>query len=407
MNTNIVLSLDLRKPKKDLTCPVLLRVVHLGQTAGIRTGIYVQEKDWDFEERKVKSSYRGTESVSRLNNRLHKLKTAAMDYVIKLDEQKRLNALTVKELKDILEKKPQKHSFYSYTEELIKEMKEAHHIGNSKVYEGTLGAVKRFMEEKELSFLNITPVWLKKFENHFLKKPGNTVNGLAVYMRTIRAIYNQAIKARLVDKELYPFSEYTIQKERTKKRAIPAEFLRRIQMIYIPVGHRLFNARNYFLTSYMLRGMNFTDIALLKVGNIQDGRILYDRAKTGASFNVKIPEDLKPILEHYTKGKTADQYVFPIVIHTEQEKIHNSISWARKRFNKRLKELAKECSIETNLTSYVARHSFATRAKNLGIPIANIAEMLGHSETRTTEIYLDSLPSDMLDEMHEKVLRSS
>lgn len=80
----------------------------------------------------------------------------------------------------------------------------------------------------------------------------------------------------------------------------------------------------------MLRGMNFTDLALLKVGNIQYGRVLYDRAKTGASFNVKIPEDLKPILEYYTKGKTANQYVFPIVIHEEPEKIHNSISWARK-----------------------------------------------------------------------------
>jgi site-specific recombinase XerD len=405
MNTNIVLSLDTRKPKKDSTCPVLLRIVHLGQTAGIRTGIYVQEKDWDFEERKIKSSYRGTESVSRLNNRLQKLRNEAMDYVIKLDEQKRLNALTVTELKDILEKKPQKHSFYSYTKELIKTMKEAHHIGNSKVYEGTLTAIKKFMEQKELAFISITPHWLKKFENHFLKKPGNTVNGLAVYMRTIRAIFNQAIKARLVDKDLYPFTEYTIQKERTKKRAIPVEYLRRIQMIAIPEGHRLFNARTYFLASYMLRGMNFTDLALLKVGDIQDGRIIYDRAKTGATFNVKVPEDLRPILEYYIKGKTADQYIFPVVIHNEPEKIHNGISWARKRFNKRLKELAKECSIQTNLTSYVARHSFATRAKNLGIPIANIAEMLGHSETRTTEIYLDSLPSDMLDEMHERIIK--
>lgn len=405
MNTTVVLSLDSRKPKKDLTCPIILRVTHNRLTATVRTGVYVQPKDWDSKERKVKASYRGTESVARLNNRLQKKKSEATDYIFKLDEQKKLNALTVTELKNLIERKPEHHSLFSFAELLIAEMKELGRIGNATTYATTLKALRKFMDGKDLPFIQVTPEWLRRFEHAFMKKPGNTFNGLAVYMRTTRAIYNKAIKAKLVDRELYPFAEYSIKHERTRKRAIPIEYIIRIEELEIKPGSRLFNARNYFLTSFYLRGINFTDMALLKLKNIVDGRIFYKRAKTGMPFDIKIPVEMQAILNLYTPGKGPEDYIFPIVKRDTPEGIYDNILWARKRFNKRLKEIARLAKIDAHLTSYVPRHSFATRAKNLGFPIANISQAMGHTDIRTTQIYLDSLPSDELDEMHEKVIK--
>ena len=405
MNTSVLLSLDVRTPKKDSTCPVLIRIVHYRKVTGIRTGIYVTEKDWDFEQRKIKPAYKGSDSVSRLNNKLQKRKAEITDYIHKLNEQKKLAGLSVNDLKRLVEKKPHHDFLYAYANQLVEDMKKAQRIGNARSYETTVKALRKFTKQKDIPFMQVTPEWLKRFEMHYLGKPGNSFNGLAVYMRTLRAIFNQAIKAKLVDKELYPFGEYAIQREKTRKRALPIEYLRRIEMIAIPPGHRLFNARNYFLVSFMLRGLSFVDLAHLKVKNLADARIRYDRQKTGAQFDIKIPADLQAILDYYMAGKTEDDYIFPIIRETEPEKVYNNIVWARKRFNKRLKELAKECSIQTNLTSYVSRHTFATRAKNLGIPIASISELLGHGDVKTTQVYLDSLPSDALDEMHERIIK--
>jgi site-specific recombinase XerD len=92
-------------------------------------------------------------------------------------------------------------------------------------------------------------------------------------------------------------------------------------------------------------------------------------------------------------------------IRTEVAGIYKDIEWSRKRYSKKLKLLAALCGIEENLTSYISRHSFATKAKNLGVPIATISDMLGHKNVKTTEVYLDTLPSDILDEFHELIIK--
>ena len=151
--------------------------------------------------------------------------------------------------------------------------------------------------------------------------------------------------------------------------------------------------------------MSFADLAHLKVGDIIDGRVNYQRRKTDKPYSIKIIEEVQQILNLYIKDNPKEAFIFPIIDRTTPQEQYKDIEWARKRFNKKLKDIAELCSIDENLTSYVSRHSFATRAKNLGIPIANISDMLGHGDIKTTEIYLDSLPTDLLDEDHEKVVR--
>jgi integrase len=154
----------------------------------------------------------------------------------------------------------------------------------------------------------------------------------------------------------------------------------------------------------MMYGMNFTDMAYLLKTDIQNGRVLYRRKKTGKLYDIKITDALEKILSYYKNRSSDSEYVFPILKRDTPLTQSKDIQWARKRYNKRLKDLAKLCGIEKNLTSYVSRHSFATQAMLQEVPVKAISTMLGHSSVKTTESYLQSLPSNILDEYNAKIL---
>lgn len=403
MKTSIVLSLDTRRPKADGTYPIVLRISHFGKVSQLVLGVYLKKTDWNNQERCIKASYKGTESVTRLNNRLQKKKAEALDTISKLDEQKTLTNYSVVQLKQLIERKPQQGSFFEYAEKVITDLKEANRIGTAETHETALRALKRFINGRDLKFYEINLDFLNRFEIQHLKK-GKSYNGLSVYLRSIRSLFNQAIKAKIVDQELYPFKSYEIKSVKTRKRAISLEAIERIEALQYQPGHPLFNTRNYFLVSFYCRGMTFADLAHLKRSNIIDGRIYYQRMKTDKPYNVKILPQIQLILNHYVINKEPEDYLFPIIRRDTADHQYQSLKWARKRYNKKLELLAKECNIQEHLTSYVSRHSFATRAKNLGIATASISDMLGHGDIKTTQVYLDSLPNDMLDNLHEQVI---
>lgn len=151
----------------------------------------------------------------------------------------------------------------------------------------------------------------------------------------------------------------------------------------------------------MMYGMNFTDMAYLRKEDIQHGRIQYRRKKTGKIYDIKISDSLKALFAHYT---TNTEYVFPIIKRDTPVEQAKEIQWARKRYNAKLKLIARQCELRENLTSYVSRHSFATQAMLKQVPLNAISAMLGHSSLKTTEIYLQSLPSNILDEYNDIVL---
>lgn len=400
MNTNIVVSLDTRRIKKDGTYPIVLRLGHNRTTIPIPIGVGVKEKDWDDKSRIVKKSYTGVETVSRLNNLIQKKRSEAMDIVMKLHENGELDRLTVAQLKDKIHKPTDNQSFFQFTQQLIDELKKANRFGTAKSYSEVLHVLNEFNRQRDLSFKGVSYEFLNKLETAHVAK-GNSLNGLAVYLRTIRSIYNKAIKSGLVEREHYPFETYKIRTVPTEKRALDWELLKKIILHKLESKHPLFNARNYFVASYMMYGMNFSDMAFLKRSDIKDGRILYRRKKTSKIYDIKITDNLQHILAACTSDS---EFVFPIIKSNVPTQQYREILWARKRYNKKLKLLATELGIDQNLTSYVSRHSFATQAMLQQVPLNAISSMLGHSNIKTTEIYLKSLPSSMLDDYNEKLL---
>lgn len=232
---------------------------------------------------------------------------------------------------------------------------------------------------------------------------GNSINGLSVNLRTLRALFNRAIKLKRISKEYYPFDDYKISNEGTRKRAISVDDIQKLKK-YKPITDRQKRAKDYFFLSFYLMGASFVDIAFLKVSNIFNGRIEYRRRKTGRLHSIPISEPLEKLLKKYLKKKDQDDFILNVIKSDIPEKQVVNVRDELRRYNKTLKEIGKACGIEATLTSYVSRHSYATIAKYKGVPTAVISEALGHSTEKVTQVYLDSFEKDVLDKYHNMII---
>ncbi len=283
-------------------------------------------------------------------------------------------------------------------------------IGNAENYRTALNVIKRFSNGKDLHFEDINYKWLYDFEAfHYAR--GNSPVSLSVYLRSIRSLFNKAIKHNIVEESYYPFgrNKYTIPSGPSRKRAISKEDIIKIENLELLEGSYLWHARNYFLFSFYTMGMNWCDMAHLKMRNIINGRIEYIRLKTkrktAKAFSIKINSKIQNILSYYTQNKSDENFIFPIIKRTNspfiiREDTKNHL----KRYNKNLKLIGNLCGIKEKLTSYVSRHSRATLAKKSGIEIGIISDALGHQDTVVTRTYLDSFGSEEIDNANNIVL---
>lgn len=396
MNTNIKISLDKRRQKKDSSYPIILRLTHFRKTTSISLGHSVQKEFWDDKNEKIKRAFKGTNSVSKLNNQFLKEKARAVDIIDALNEKEELDHLSIVQLKSKIVKITSYESFFVYGKMLVDEMKAADRFGNANTYYAVIKVLEKFTNGNDLKFNEINYDFLNKFERWHYSR-GNSVNSLSTYMRTIKAIINVAIRSDVLSKDAYPFTNYKIRTAPTEKRALDITSLKSIMLLDLEESDNLFHYRNYFLASYMLYGISYMDLAFLTTENIIDNRIKFQRKKTAKPYDIGITEQLGKILSFYLKDKSSSDFIFPIIKRDTFELQYKDVLWARKRYNKGLKEIAIKCKINQRLTSYVSRHSFATQAMLQDVPLQAISAMLGHNRLSTTQIYLKTLPNEILD----------
>ncbi|MEI6061249.1 MAG: site-specific integrase [Bacteroidota bacterium] len=287
------------------------------------------------------------------------------------------------------------YTFGTYTDKLVSQLKESLKYGNAECYRQTKEFVLSRMA-KDIRFPELTYQALLKMQTaHFAD--GNGVNSLSFYMRTIRAIYNRAVKDGIASKDHSPFAAYPIKTIKTAKRAITLDDFKKVKELVVDASLPEYHAHKYFLFSFYMRGMNFVDMANLKISDIQADRVRYARAKTGKQFNIQITPQAREILDIYTPGKGPLEYVFPIIKRKSDAGKFADVKSQRRFYNQLLKRISKSVELPNSLTSYVARHSWATIAKFSGLSVELISEGLGHSDTKTTQIYLDSFPDDIMD----------
>lgn len=385
--------------------PIYLRVTKDRKRKYISTGISCDKSQWNPVKECFRKNYIDYE---QLNNTLLTFKRRAEKIFAEAHSEG--IDLSLEEFDTIFFdfKKGEKITVKKYWENKIENLRTANQVGNARSYKDGKNSFYKFIgDRKELYFTDITPDLLNRYEN-YLRSNNGTDGGISVKMRTIRSLYNQAIADKLVSKDDYPFDAYKISKLKSmnNKRALDFVDVEKIRSLNMELLPDLIDSRNYFVFSYYTRGMNFYDMMLLQWTNIEGGKILYTRRKTKTNFSIKITAPVQDILDYYSAQKRLSKYIFPIL--TSENLTALQIEYRKdkvlKKYNKDLKKIADKCGIDTKITSYVARHSFATNLKQKGVSTDIISEAMGHHNVGITQVYLKQLESSILEEAVDKLL---
>lgn len=293
------------------------------------------------------------------------------------------------------------YSMFRYMESMIQKFRENGRIRTSETYASALRSFRKFRKNRDVMLDSLTADIMEAFES-WHKQKGNSPNTISFYNRILRAAYNRAVEDDIIS-DRRPFRHVYTGIEKTTKRALTLSIIRKIKSLDLEGLPSLEYARDMFMMSFYLRGMSFVDMAYLKKKDLNCGLLVYRRCKTGQMLTIGWTREMQSVLKRYPKNPT--QYLLPIInINGCDER--TAYRRASYRINYGLKKIATMIGITIPLTMYVARHSWATAAKAKGIPLDVISEGMGHDSPVTTQIYLASLDTSVLNRANHLILKS-
>lgn len=293
----------------------------------------------------------------------------------------------------------QEQLFNTYIRQQIARLKRLGKIRTSETYTAALRRFSSFMNDKEVLFDQLNADLIAEYEA-YLKGRGNSPNTISFYMRILKAVYNRAVEDGLTEQR-YPFRSVYTGVEKTLKRAISLNDLKRIKGLDLSLKPNLDFARDMFLFCFYTRGMSFIDMAYLRKKDLQNGTLSYRRRKTGQQLFIKWEKCMQEILDKYSINET--EFLLPIITQRDTD-YRKQYANELHRVNHLLKKIGKQLNLPIPLTMYVGRHSWASIAKSRNVPISVISEGMGHDSENTTQIYLASLDTSVVDKANKKIL---
>lgn len=437
--------------------PLKIAITHLTKTAYIQTSYYLMENEWDDRKEKIKSVFPNSGRANAAVNRKHMIVQEVIDELSPY--LKNMTVLQIKKLAEAridqeFEEKLKKVSptvvqqvqsvhaedgpcFLKYAADIADKFYLEGSGGSGKTINETISSLKEFTGKKTLPFHLIDKEFLKNYERWYLGRVNsrgemNTINGFGFKAREIRRVFNRAIqdKNMKVGEDLYPFgrSGYSIKSEKTDNRNLdPGEIAKFYNAsMELKEGSELWHHANYFKYYFECWGMNFADVAYLRVYQVMGGKLDYRRRKTRWStkakkFSITHSPIAQSIIDYYIEGKKPNDFVFPIIEDiyfltdklkdTDQELRNKKIfekKFENKRANhlRRLKTLSKLAGLTSDITTYMARHSFFSIALQNGVSKSLISEMAGHANFQITENYLAGFSGEQLAEGASMVRRA-
>lgn len=414
MNVRIVFRPSQTTPEEGY---LSLRLYYQQTSRQVATGLKLLQEEWDHKNSQIILSGFSSERrnyLKRINNELQNkifhLKRLLVDFQKKGDTD-------IDSLIQSFKFTTSPNSFTSYVEVLTEKLLDENRYRTSAAYQSTMRRIIRFNNNKDFPLDKITADFIEGFERHLFNQR-LSLNTISFYMRNLRAIYNRAISAKVLFMNLdNPFIKVFTGIKTTPKRALSKEEINQIYSLDLEYvfkdknkhqkqKQRLEQSRDLFLFSFHTRGMSFVDIAMLKKTDIKNGILSYCRKKTGHQLEIKINQALRQIINKYGKQTEDSPYIFPILNDQSKDQYKQYLTALSKQ-NRNLKIIQELSGISKNISTHVARHTWATIAKEENLPIWTISESLGHSSVQTTYIYLASINRTKLDEANEIVARAA
>ena len=403
MRTSLKLKLN---KDRILNCgkyPLVFQIIHRRQRRLIYTDIQLFEESFDVEKQQVISSERQRfkrEELSKMNERLRQTRVE-IESMVEYIADKSLS-FTVDNITSLYNRRKGDIYVFTFSERIIEQSRALEKFGTANNYQSTLSVFRRYLKSEKLKFTDIDQRLIKEFDI-FLQKRKLKQNSIAFYINNLRTIYNKAAEDGIFEfpQGGSPFDKVCVKRTKTIKRALPVDVVRRIMELDLSDSKDMELSRDLFMFSFYSRGMPLVDVLNLKRKDIDNNAFHYFRRKTTTLIKVGLTPQIQQIIDKHNCG---GEYIFSFLSskNSAQEnykKYRNILVWQ----NNTLKKIAEKVGVSQNLTTYVARHSWATVAKEKGISVAVISEGLGHSTENVTNVYLKSFEQGVLDEANSRV----
>lgn len=387
------------KPGREGT--LFFQVIHDRITRQIATGYKIFEHEWDTAGSKIIL----TDNDPLRHDYLLSVKEALAaessklrGIIARLD--KTGNNYSVDKIVELSNGSKDNDGFIAFAQKLTSQLKQIGKKRTADTYTTVLSSFKRFRKEQDLLLDDVDSALIVEYET-WLKENGICKNTVSFYMRNLRAIYNRAVEKELTIQR-FPFKYVYTGIDKTVKRAVTIKVIRQIKELDLTLSPLLDYARDLFMFSFYTRGMSFVDMSYLKKKDLQNGILTYRRQKTNQQLSIKWEQPMQDIIDKYDTASSP--YLLPIIRDMDRDK-RKQYKNASHLVNNKLKKIGEQLGLGIPLTSYVARHTWASIAKSKNIPVSTISEALGHDSERTTRIYLTSLDTSSVDKANSIVLK--
>lgn len=371
-------------------------IKHKRNKVVVRTNMTIFNCEWNEDEQSIRSNRLETELYSkRIKSELMTLKH--IDELLDCRE----TDYCASDIANRFKVEYGEIGFLSFMMYLIDDLKQSYHFGTANNYLRTLKSFSAFLDGYNIGFKLLTSSLIIEY-SRYLESRGLLRNSISFYMRNLRAVYNKAVKQGVINYSTNPFQDVYTGVDKTVKRAVQNTVISKLYRADFTASPHLQLAKDIFLFSFFTRGMAFVDIAFLKKSSIQNGVIYYKRRKTNQLLSIRLERGMIDIIKRYSNNNS--QYIFPFLNSDNKDLSYKQYQLAINRINVNLKRISDILELGTPLTSYVARHSWATIAHNNNIPISVISAALGHTSEQTTQIYLASIDNSKIDEANSRII---
>lgn len=298
-------------------------------------------------------------------------------------------------------KKHRPNLLFVYMEQIISHCLKQGKLRTSETYSTTLNSFRSFRGDIDIDIADINREILMEYES-FLENKNLAPNTISFYMKHLRAVYNRAVEDELIiDK--HPFKRVNTSISSTPKRAVSLNTIKLIKRMDLSNSPIKRFARDIFLFSFYTRGMSFVDIAFLEKRNLRNNIICYRRKKTNQLIEIRLESCMQDIINMYISNASSP-FLFGILNHDTRD-YRKQYQTCMTKINRHLKCIGRELGLSHPLTMYCARHSWASIARAEGVSISVISEGMGHDSEKTTQIYLASIKSEVIDKANKKIIR--
>ena len=377
-------------------------IIHQRKLRWISTDYHVYPEEWNARKSSI--------IVSNSNNRQAHLQLiqSQIDWEIKqmqcIIHDKEMDGVSysVDDLANEIQQLPTSQSVFMFFRQQIAKKEQMQCVGTKNNYTNAVNRFIEFRNQKDLTFSQMTADMMEMYQA-WLWNRGVGQNTVSFYLRTLRTLHHKAVEAgQATSNDI--FAHVQTANVRTAKRAISVKDIRKIEKLDLPRGSSLDKARDMFLFSFYLRGMAFVDMAFLKKSDLKCGLVSYNRRKTHQNLNIEWIKPMQAIIDKYAEQTKDSPYMLPILTGKETSP-YTQYRKVEYNTNYNLKKIGKMIGLKIPLTTYVARHTWASIALHMNIPIATISEGMGHNSYKTTQIYLESIDVATINEANKRIIR--